>query len=226
MGAASPWNAGKSLIPPPPPGARQFTSPPPITVSTVGDTEITVPLGVKQMDVALIGAGGSGGRGSKTSYPFYTDEDSGGGGGGGALVNVTLDVTQGEKFLVRVGRGGDGPGGDTSIIRSGIVLATAGGGRPGTTGEPGRGGAGGIPVVNKDIPFSFRREEKGRNGTDGVGGTQGGVGGGFGTLDAAGATATQGAESGRVQGGGGGGGSSEWRYGGPGMSGAVRITWV
>lgn len=227
MGAASPWNAGKALVPPPEGKTRQLVAPAPITIDRVGaDNEIIVPAGVRRINAILIGGGGSGGRGDRTDYVLYPDYDSGGGGGSGAMVNISFDVVPGERYIVRIGRGGDGPGGDTSILRNNIVYATAGGGRPGTSGNPGIGGAGGTPWANANIISASWSEEKGRSGTNSVGTVRGGTGSGFGTSGAEGATSTVAAQNGEVPGGGGGGGTPEFRNGGKGMSGVARITWL
>ncbi len=170
----------------------------------------TVPNGVSQAKVTVIGGGGAGG--TDATLP------GGGGGAGGRAVGIVTGLTPGGAIYVTVGAGGiasatpaqGGPGGTSSF--GAFLSATGGaGGNGGTSGLPNAGGAGGIGVggaVN----------EAGAYGTDCVlqaarGGDGGGPGNGRGTTgQLTGITANG-------PGGGGGGGGCSLPGGGTGTVG-------
>lgn len=110
----------------------------------------TVPPGVTKISVELYGAGGGGGSEILSSTPFL----SGAGGGSGAYTRTVLMVNPSDSLIISVGTGGTGgsssgtgasPGGDTTIARGTVILASAGGGGGAgvstTAGIPGTGGA-------------------------------------------------------------------------------------
>jgi len=123
-------------------GTQAFTS-------TPGPGTYTIPTGLTQVQVLVVGGGGGGGRNL-----------AGGGGGGGVYYNAAYPVTPGAAVTVTVGGGGagdTGPGrGDGSSSQFGSLIAYGGyggsggdgaaGGGAGLTNEPTsvqRGGAGG-----------------------------------------------------------------------------------
>ena len=69
-----------------------------------GSGVYTVPKGVKQITVTLVGGGGGGAGCSGNEEPVYT----GGGGGGGYSTYAVLDVTPGQQIPWTVGTGGYG----------------------------------------------------------------------------------------------------------------------
>lgn len=80
---------GKSRIPPPPP--------PPIYFMTPGTWSWTVPTGVSQVQVLVVGGGGGGGG---------TNNRTGGGGGGGQVRSSSYSVIAGNNYTIEVGDGG------------------------------------------------------------------------------------------------------------------------
>jgi hypothetical protein len=127
-------------------------------------------VGIKSVDVIILGAGGGGSSGS---YDFFTSgPQSGGGGGGGGEVHTTipaslLPVDGSGNFTpisITIGAGGAGgasdqavgTGGGNTIFGSGAASLTAGGGNGGAWGHPapstsGLGGVGMIPGGNGGI---------------------------------------------------------------------------
>jgi len=70
------------------------------TFTSTGSTTWTVPAGVNQVEVLVVGAGGAGGAG------IASQGDGGGGGGGGVVYNPYFNVTPGAVLNVTVGAGG------------------------------------------------------------------------------------------------------------------------
>lgn len=71
---------------------------------TAGSGVYTVPSGVTQLTVTLVGGGGGGGGCGGNEEPVYT----GGGGAGGATTYAVIDVTPGQQIPWTVGSGGAG----------------------------------------------------------------------------------------------------------------------
>ena len=104
------------------------------TFTTVGSNTFTVPTGVTKISAVLIGGGGAGGGSGGGS--------GGNGGGGGGLRYINdYTVSPGQTIDVTVGSGGVGgfganageDGGNSLILISGIGIATAFGGKGGTS---------------------------------------------------------------------------------------------
>ena len=215
--SGSPWDAGKRMI------SRQaptVTAYPPIALNTPGRTNLTVPPGVSSMNAMLIGAGGSGGRGDGSG--------NGGGGGSGALIDISFEVKEGEIYTIEVGDRKDGPGGDTTISKGGVIIARAGGGRPGEREwelVKGVGGAAGVASPGVGVVFTRYLTVPAPKGTDGDA-LSGGKGGALGGSGADGATTRANAEDATVSGSGGGGGHYDRQNGGRAMAGAARVTWM
>lgn len=118
-------------------------APKPVSYSTPGNYEFSVPKGVFRITTSLTGAGGGGGASHLG--------DGGGGGGGGATVRCTLNVHPGDRLSIHVAAGGtggphDGNGedGDNSHVTVGkSTRAQANGGTGGQASLAGEGGAGG-----------------------------------------------------------------------------------
>lgn len=118
--------------------------------TTTGLMQCDVPAGVTSLDVTVIGAGGAGGGGVRSSF-----------GGNGAQVVVSLAVTPGETLTLEVGMGGLAPspssraqgggGGGWSAIKRGstpLVIAGAGGG--GGSAASGTLLGAGVPITGGD----------------------------------------------------------------------------
>jgi hypothetical protein len=73
---------------------------------TSGNGIYTVPNGVTQLTVTVIGGGGGGGGCGDNEEPLYT----GGGGAGGDTVSQIINVTPGQQIAWTVGTGGSGGG--------------------------------------------------------------------------------------------------------------------
>jgi len=71
-----------------------------VKFTSTGSTTWTVPAGVNQVEVLVVGAGGAGGAG------IASQGDGGGGGGGGVVYNPYFNVTPGAVLNVTVGAGG------------------------------------------------------------------------------------------------------------------------
>ena len=87
----------------------------------------TVPVGVTEVTIEVIGAGGGGG-GAQAGATFNTNSIVGGGGGGGAYATITKACSPGQQFVITVGTGGAG-GTCTGLAITGYKLTdgTAGG---------------------------------------------------------------------------------------------------
>jgi hypothetical protein len=208
-------------------GVREFTEP----------GTWRVPAGVTHIIVELWGAGGGGGAGTSAVVSGVPGAGGGGGGGGsGSYMRASLAVTAGETYTISVGaagtggrgdaagpqRGGDG--GDTLLLRDGVELLVAKGGRGG--GAPRRshtrGGAEGAGGITE--PRSSRLV---RSGSAGGRGHDGGLPESYSTSGGAGGTAVLGTVNppGSFGGAGGAGVDEGPADGKPGGTGSVLITW-
>ena len=174
-------------IPPTLPGVPQ---PPPtrsirveLTNTTAVRTKGTqvAPPGVTTMQITLYGAGGGGAN----ALIDPTGNHGGGGGGGIAIMSPVLPAEDFKWEIGGIGVGGKfislgeitaaTPGGDTTVIRRGLVTTATGGGEG--TSSPGLGGGGfGANIVQRAVG--------GRGGQgffSGFGNTGGGGGGAGGT---------------------------------------------
>jgi hypothetical protein len=112
-----------------------------------GTTTFTVPAGIYNVVVELIGAGGGGGEGC-----YGLGGATGGGGGGGGYTKAFVAVTPGTSYNVTVGAGGAGSsnsspgasGGSTYLAQDNVSVTANGGsgGGPSTCFNPGSGGLG------------------------------------------------------------------------------------
>lgn len=224
----------------------------PRTVGYNTTTTLTVDRGVYQIMVTwAIGAGAGGGAGHEMG-----NGGGGAGGGGGAFVRHTIiDVVPGDTLQFEIGQGGigfvgsngimgyGGDGQSTRILKNGVVVVTADGGKGGGTSPnfgggylPSVAGAGGapngIPGTVGQIGTNDRASCYGGTGGRGplinsVGGARGEANGGSNYTTGPGA-----GKSGIGYGAGGGGGGSQDRInktrqywkGGNGNSGYVEIT--
>ena len=134
-----------------------------VTQVITSSTTWTVPNGINQVQVFLVGGGGGGGY----NAGMWDEEHSGYGGGGGYTTTKTVSVTPGQQIPIVIGAGGRGylrqSGDDGSATSFGSVIAQ--GGRYGSwrllsgTSNGGSGGGGaGIRYEN------WRREQNGGNG--------------------------------------------------------------
>lgn len=188
--------------------------------TSAGTTSWTVPSGVTEAKVTVVGGGGSGGTANASVLCA-----GGGGGGGGAAVKWLTGLTPGNSINVTVGASDGasfvGPSG------SELCRASAGsGGSNGTSGAPnGLGGAGGVGTVGDILLRGSPGLAGVQNSSGGNGGAAalGGGGAAQNFSDAAGSAASAG-------GGGGAGGNnltlSPARSGGSGGAGLVIIEWV
>ena len=117
---------------------------------TAGSYTWTVPTGVTQIGVYMVGGGGSGARGSEGSSQTYYPT----GGAAGYGKNIELTVTPGRKIAVVVGAGGagttgkngaNGNAGGTTAFNGVTVLGGAGGTKAGTHTDGADGGQGSDP---------------------------------------------------------------------------------
>lgn len=125
-----------------------------IVTYTSGNGVYTVPNGVTQITVTVIGGGGGGGGGSgRTSFAGYL---TGGGGGGGDTVSQIINVTPGQQIAWTVGTGGaSGAGGGVGYagyaglpsVFGGLVAGGGAGGGGGGGGGYGGGGGGAYGVA-------------------------------------------------------------------------------
>jgi hypothetical protein len=167
-----------------------FTSSGELLVTAGGDVEVLV-----------VGAGGSGGAGVLSTFVFC----GGGGGGGGGVVNCKLEVFGGGGFLgeydIVVGTSSLGSnGGDSAIITSGVDQVRAkGGGRGGNVtliasgnavddGQDGGSSGGGAFVFDSGV-YADQSSNAGNRvfgqGNNGANAIEGGAGGGGGAGQAA-----------------------------------------
>jgi len=125
------------------------------TVFTTTGT-FTIPTGVTEVKVTVVGGGGGGGGGTTGACVTYNGI---GGGGGGAAVKWLTGLTPGSTIAVTVGTGGAGGSGGagatgiTSSVASGTqtistVSATGGVGGSGTGGITALGGTGAAGDLN------------------------------------------------------------------------------
>ncbi|MFC3227346.1 glycine-rich domain-containing protein [Marinibaculum pumilum] len=132
---------------------------------TSGSGTYTVPEGVNEIDVTVIGGGGAGGG---------SNNGSGGGGKGGGCAFATRSVVLDQEFSYSVGAAGtgvsDGKGntGGTSTFDDLSAL----GGEGGTQGGNGPGGTTGGTATGGDV------NTEGGDGANGLSGSSGGGGGG------------------------------------------------
>lgn len=211
-----------------------------------GSYNFTVPPGVRNMLVTVVGGGGAGGAGQAGAG------NGASGGQGGGVTQSYVNVTPGEVLNIVVGAGGVSPSwpiappaGNPSYFQSANNYIYVEGGSPGVIGnngsyvppanalggrgivQGGDGGAGGDGLVAGEdgghTPYAL----------GGVGspvfGSQGGTGGGgasFGPGGRAGNFALDGGTAVAGQRGGGGGGGQNGGAGGNGGNGLVILTWV
>ena len=115
---------------------------------TAGSYTWTVPAGVTQIGVYMVGGGGSGANGSQGSQTYYPT-----GGAAGYGKNIELTVIPGWKIAVVVGAGGAGTTGNTERGNAGgttafngvTVLGGAGGTWASTQADGANGGQGSDP---------------------------------------------------------------------------------
>ncbi|HAK6768116.1 TPA: phage tail protein [Salmonella enterica] len=199
----------------------------------------TVPDGVTQVFVEMLGGGGGGGGGGCTPAPDKTNTFSAGRGGDhGELKIAIIGVTSKKTYTVSVGAGGSGGGGGfVPSYEDRTSIGPNGQGHTlfkGDAGEPGLDGGdssfinisakGGLGSSGKIAEFTSTESYPG-----GVG-----VGSAFGTGGSAAAFANGGNADGYGAGGGGGGGASlnqntrsaiSGYSGGRGSDGFVKISW-
>lgn len=181
----------------------------------------TVPQGVTQVRVRVIGAGGGGGGGGSGF--------SGGGGGAGGSAQAIVQVAQGTVVPVTIGQGGSGGppgqsgGGGSASSFGGRVSATGGGGG-GSNNPFSAGGFGGVGQADGTVRDPLT--QFGGYGTDGYAGTTAPAGaGGASAMGGGGRGASGGGAAANGQAAGSGGGGA---YGGaaPGGQGANGLTLV
>jgi hypothetical protein len=163
-------------------GTTVFT--PGTTTFTSGTGTFTIPLGTATLVIEAVGGAAAGGYGS---YDFVADQAYGGGGGGGGARAITSVAASGggQSLSYSVGRGGDyvlGQYGVASSVSGGLITTmTAGGGTPGTSGEPtAAGGAGGTSTGGNVSNSTGDAGNQGDSSSGGLGGnnySQGGNGG-------------------------------------------------
>ncbi|GLB26638.1 hypothetical protein LXJ15735_28790 [Lacrimispora xylanolytica] len=135
-----------------------------VTQVITSSTTWTVPSGINQVQVFLVGGGGGGGY-----NVLYGGDHAGFGGGSGYTTTQTVSVTPGQQIPIVIGAGGRGrnsDNGDNGSNTSFGSVVVNGGNRgswyigsnvPNSNGGSG-GGAGGIRYEN------YRREQNGGNG--------------------------------------------------------------
>ena len=151
-------------------------------LTTASSSPYTVPTGVTEIEVLLIGGGGGGSGGTATSNPAAA---AGGGGGGGACTIKKLATSGGTTYTFLVGTGG--AGGSTAVGTTGgqtqfnTATITANGGIGGTNMPSGvgitvvAGGAGGAAGATGDlnVPGGAGGSGYRMSGTLGISGTGG-----------------------------------------------------
>lgn len=167
----------------------------------------TVPKGVDEIYITVVGGGGGGGGGNFYGYA------GGKGGAASAVYKAKCVVTPGATFTVTRGNGGNGGNGGTNSGVAGSAGGTSSFGAL-VSASGGGGGGGGSNSANganaafgNAYPFSLGAAANGANGTAG--------GAGY-----AGSTIWYG-----CGGGGGGGGNNAGGKGGNGASGWILIEW-
>lgn len=185
----------------------------------------TIPTGVIQTKVTVVGGGGAGGGGTAAN-------SGGGGGAGSAAIKWLSGLTPGLTLAVTVGGGGTGVSGASgnpgalSSVASGtqtIVTVTAGSGGGGTTGAVPGGGAGGTGS-NGDVNFGGAGGGTGQSAINVGGGGASSIFGGGGSAGGPNTAGTAALAAGA--GGGGAGGSVGNTAGGAGLAGIVIFEWV
>ena len=113
---------------------------------TSGSGVYTVPNGVTQLTVTVVGGGGGGAGASGNEEPVYT----GGGGGGGYSNSIVMTVSPGQQIPWTVGAGGSGGAvggtGSTGGTTSFGSLSAAGGGGGSAPGGGAPNGSSGVYV--------------------------------------------------------------------------------
>ena len=199
-GSLSVYIAGGSYVPPGTSGPNgAVPSSLPIQLSKLADTvnftpgtvtytsssgSFTVPSGTVTLVIEAVGGAGAGGYGS---YDFVAEQAyGGGGGGGGAKSNTSVAASGGGQSLSwSVGRGGnyvDGLYGVASTVSGGLITTmTAGGGTPGSSGQPtGQVGSGGTASggnVSDSIGYNGDQGDAYNAGAGGSSYSSGGTGG-------------------------------------------------
>ncbi len=112
------------------------------TFSTVGSGTWTIPAGVSEVEVLVVGGGGGGGATST----------SGGGGAGGVYYNPEVTVTPGGSYTIAVGAGGAIGG---TGANSAFNTVTAFGGKPGQANNGSGGASGGYSVGGGQVQGVF-----------------------------------------------------------------------
>lgn len=227
-------------------GAEAFSQLDSLIFTTSGD--FTVPAGVTEITIEVVGAGGNGGG------------NGGGGGGGGGYAKGIYTVTPATSYTVTIGAGGGGTVGGTTSVGS-LVSATGGsngtwlpnplvgGGGPGGTGTGGTianrtggtGGGGYYTFFGGGGAGAGGSSTDGSNGGNtivyagncntpgGAGGAGGGIPGGAGGKGAgffdAGCNTSNPAENGWEYGGAGGGGNGNGSPAKNGAGGYCKIVW-
>jgi hypothetical protein len=163
-------------------GTTVFT---PGTVTYTSSSGVfTIPFGTTTINIEVVGGAAAGGYGS---FDPILPQDYGGGGGGGGAKSVTSVAASGggQSLNWLVGRGGDyvlGQYGVASSVDGGLITTmTAGGGTPGSSGQPtASGGAGGTASGGNVSDSTGDTGGQGDASSSGLGGnnfSQGGMGG-------------------------------------------------
>ncbi len=148
-------------------------------VAYTSDGKFTVPDGVTEIDVLVVGGGGGGGRSA-------TPNASGGGGAGGVVYQSNYSVTAGTSIDVAIGAGGaagDGSGVATNGENSSFGAFVANGGGAAGQNDTGDfdgddGGSGGGSASTGGAGGTASQGNDGGAGLGGVGGAGGGGGAG------------------------------------------------
>lgn len=145
---------------------------------------------VKKADFWGIG-GGAGGSAYVRNNSSYSNGHGGVGGGSGYTSNVyNVDVTETDRFTVSLGKGGSGgyaaitgwgassdgygsDGGQTTVLKNGINILTADGGKAWSNTSNPNGGSGGGGYVTGNFINNGEGTNGGRNGSDGASRYQG-----------------------------------------------------
>lgn len=181
----------------------------------------TVPQGVMQVRVRVIGAGGGGGGGG-TSF-------AGGGGGAGGFAQAVIPVVAGTTVPVIIGQGGVGGGSGQSGANGssssfGSLVSATGGNGGGSNNPFSQGGAGGVGQADGSVQNPLT--QFGGYGADGFAGATTGAGvGGASVMGGGGRGASGGgaAANGQAAGSGGGGAYGAPAAGGQGANGLILV---
>jgi len=186
------------------------------------DGVFTVPGGVTNTFLTMVGSGAGGGGGESSG-------EGGGGGGGETLLNYRFSVTPAAGITVTVGAAGtggsgtdDGTDGGDVVFDDGSNPVTADGGNKGTGGQNGLGGDGGGTGLDAAGNTPGGDGIKGGDGADFVSASNSGGGGGtpFGKGGAGGPASHEG---GNATGHGAGGGGGATGSGGDGSKGFCMV---